>query len=458
MLDNIYKICLRAKKNMTEIDLHIYNLSERLDRPAIIWILAVAYRISLDIMYIYAISPAFSYLGLTLVPSSMKYIISIIIYLILFYIMPKKEMDFSSFFLNFQFAVMIAPLLSYYALNNQSTVYVLMVAGCVLLQTWIICYKKKSVNKYVCISHIQPYVSIVLAFVVMTSIAFSILYNGFAGLQIFDFGYLYYFREHREVPLIISYFVPWTYSAIIPFFIVLFLNGQKYINVIACCVLQLIMYMCTGARFAYLILFVVFFVYFLARWKILINGMFAGLICACIVATVFFKFNTISGIRSIVDTAAISIFGMRFLFIPALNKFSYYEFFSANVFSFFSDGQIGRLFSLSYPYQASLGRINAFSLGAANNAIAGYLGDSYAQAGFIGMLFISALLAFIIRFVSGAEKFYPFSVLTAIFISFLVILNDNALFTTLFTSGMLLLIFLFFIYRQPENYRNEGEL
>ena len=453
MSERIRILFLATRKRAESAAYFIHCLARRIDRPIIMWICAITYRISLDIVYIYAVSPTYAYNGLTLVPNSFKYIISVLIYFVLFYAMPKKEMDFASFFLNFQFVVTIAPMLTYYALNNQSTIYIFVVSICVLLQNWVLCRKDQRIIKGVRLVRVQPYTAIVLAIAVVLSISIMILNNGFAGLRAFGFEYYSLIREYQaDLPPIIPYFLSWSCSAIVPFSLVYFLHMKKYCYSAICCIVQFVLYMCTGNKFAYLVLVLVLFIYFIAKLQILIKGMYIGFSLGCLVASFCMRFIVASGVYSLADIAAVSWFGIRFLYLPAFNKFAYYDFFSENAFSLFSDGQIGRMFSLTYPYQSTLGRvIAAFSLDqplGINQSNTGYLGESYAQAGFIGMFLMSLLLAYLVRFVSRNENSHFFAMLVSVFAAPFVLLNDGSLLTTLLTGGMLLLIILVFIYQK----------
>lgn len=451
MFANRQSLFYTMSYKLRKTDAIINGFINKIDSITVMWILAVLYRIILDFTYVFAVSSQYSYAGLKYNPNSIKYIISLFLYFIVFFLLPKKEMEFDSFFLNIQFAIVIAPMLTYYALNSQSTVYMLMIIICVVLQILILVINRTTYIKSIHIVSIKPYSTIILGLVVLLSVVIPILYNGFAGLKTFNLNFLYLLRENNELPPVIPYFIQWTYSVILPFGIVYSLQNKRYLNVFIFLVMQLIMFILTGAKSVYLYVPVIVFIYFIASKRILLKGLYAGLVLGCIAAIVFERFTVVNGIYGLPEILAISFFGIRFLFIPAFNKFEYYRFFHDYPFNLFSDGQIGRLFSLSTPYKGALGRVIAsFSTGqpmGINNSNTGYLGDSYAQAGFIGMLCMSIILAIIIKFVSRISKGYHFAVIASLFSVSFIILNDAALLTTLFSGGMIVLILLVIIYQ-----------
>ena len=117
------------------------------------------------------------------------------------------------------------------------------------------------------------------------------------------------------------------------------------------------------------------------------------------------------------------------------------------------------MFSLTYPYAGSSGQVSFASIGGEflhANMNTGYLGEAYAQLGFLGILLMAVLLAFILRALSGYNREETFPIMTALFSVYIVTLNDGALFTTLFTGGMLIAFLLVFIYFGKQEEQNRG--
>jgi len=414
---------------------------------AIYWGCGILYKFMLDAIYIWAASPQYAYAGLLYTPVSWKYFISLALYLGLFAFLPKNEKNAVGFLLHLQFVYTVAPLLSFYALANGSTRYILMVSVCVLLQTWIL-RRPKASDGAVHITGIRSYVTVALGALTIFALAVPVLYNGFGGLKVFDFAYIYEMRANATYPPGFSYLFNWMQKVIVPFAVLYFLHAKKYRWCILCVLLQIVFYMESGWKFTLFILVPVIAIYVFSKTGHLLKLMYAGLVVLLLLVLICFRLDRIGGVSSL-GPQLNALIPIRALFIPADNKFDFYECFRVFPHTFFSDGMIGKLLGLSYPYAASLGQvIYAYTGGTflESNSNTGYLGEAYAQMGFVGMLLMSLLLTAILRGIQNYANKENFGVLIAMFSVFMILLNDNALFTTLLTNGMLVAFVLVFIY------------
>lgn len=136
-------------------------------------------------------------------------------------------------------------------------------------------------------------------------------------------------------------------------------------------------------------------------------------------------------------------------------KYEFFEMFSQYPLNFFADGALGKLLSLTSLYDNSLGyTVHAYFNGNFSaNANTGYLGDSYAQMGVAGMLFIGTLVILCVRFISNYQRYISPTVLCCMSGCLVVTLNDGAFFTTILTSGfwIMLLMLIVFIHKGEEN-------
>lgn len=419
-------------------------------------VFAVVYHIGLDFYYVTTVNPLYEYMGFELNPSGIKYILSWVIYLLIFFIIPKSENSVSSLFLNLQFIIIFAPMTVYYALNNQSTVYLLMVSLMIIIQVFILYPNRKherekalSVRLY----NLDKYTSAFMTFFIPGILLITMVWGGFYGLNAFDLDYLYKIRSSSEYPTILSYLISWITCAIIPFYISLNLSRKKYILVTCLVLTDLMFYMILGQKFIYLSILVVFTVFIFSKTKNLIKFIYFGFTSLSLIAPILYLLEKL-GESSRFSEIFSSFIGLRFLFTPALNKFLYFDFFNQHPNSYFSDGFIGKSFGLTYPYKESLGQtIYAYMTEGdlfVSNSNTGYFGDSYAQLGFLGLLIMSILLAFIIKFFNYASRGFSFLVIAPILSLIIVILNDGALLTTLLTNGFLVTILLLLIYNKHQ--------
>lgn len=420
-------------------------------KKVVFLILGITYRISLDIYYMTVVSPTFAYEGLHLAPNTIKYILSWIIYLSIYQMIPKDEISVSSFFLNLQFAITFAPMTSFYSLNNQSTLYMLFVSISIYAQILILKPSKSKKMVGFSLFNLEHYISTFMIILIPSLIILAFLWGGFYGFQSFNLEFLGIMRKYANFPTILSYAFWWLLFGIIPFYLGLNLVKKRYLIAVFLIIVDILLYMIFGFKIIYLSIFVMLVVFTVSKFRVLINGIYFGMSSLCIMSTILFflEKHAINKKLSVLITAFL---GDRFIFGPALNKFLYYDFFSQYPKVYFADGQIGKALGLTYPYNGSIGQVVFAFMNKGrlyeSNSNTGYLGDSYAQFGFIGLLVLSIFLAYIIKFINEIKLNFTI-IATALGVQ-IVILNDGALFTTLLTNGFIILIVLCLIYSKQE--------
>lgn len=408
------------------------------------FLLVILFKICLDSFYIFIISPRYAYEGMVFDFNLIKYVFSWILFIFLTINILKVKDKFLSICFNLEYSITILPLITYYALGNKNTVYIIYVFLCFYIQLYIL-NKKENKKKYtIHITDIKLYCSIfITVFIILTT--GNILYqNGFHGLKAFDLIYLYKIRENINYSILFSYCVMWTRIVFIPFFILYNFSIKRYFRSLFFIILQIILYMGTGEKFNYLIILVILNFYVVLNLKIKNKNLilYSGLIFL-----IFFLFVY-------KNYMLISLLGERFLFGPAVNKFLYYEFFSYYPKHYFADGIIGKSLGITYQYIATSGQLvfAFFSKGRLfdSNSVTGYLGDGYAQAGFLGMLLFSFLKILLFKFISlttnGVENKVRISLLAIPIILF----NDAGFFTVFFSGGLFLIVLLLYIYPKKD--------
>lgn len=422
--------------------------------PTLFWGLAVFYRISLDLLYCFAAYPLGSYMVRPFSTSALRYILSVLLYLLLFATLPQREVDSVAFALHLQFAFTVSPLLTLFAFSDMNGKYILMVSLCVLLETFVV-FRPLRVMRPVRIKGVQNYTTVMLGIVIPFVMIVHILYNGFAGFKAFSFTYIYEMRDNATYPPGFVYLENWLTKAVIPFGILCFLHLKKYRWVVLLSAVQVFFYMLTGHKFTLLILLPMVFVYFCIKTRHCLKLMYLGLGAGCLLTILLFQLDRLAPkgtpLSFRVGTIATSLVAVRALFVPAGIKSYFYDYFSVNPKLFFSDGLIGKMLGLTYPYKGSTGQIiYAFAEGVENfgrsNSNTGYLGEAYAQMGFAGMLLMSLLLALILRSLRVYDGKNAAPLLSALLSIYIIILNDGALLTTLFTGGLLVTYILIFIF------------
>lgn len=449
---------LRTRQSICSV-LHPLSAFASAHHTALIWCFGFLYKLALDAMYVWAASPQYSYAGLVYAPSFAKYVLAAGMYLVLFALLPKRENDTAAFLLHLQFVFTVAPMLSFYALSGGSSRYVLMVFLAAALQIWIV-RRPAPARKQIHITGVESYVTVALGVLIIFTLVIPVLYNGFEGLKAFDLNYIYVMRANATYPPGFSYPLRWAANTILPFAFLVFLSQKRYGLTVLCTALQLVFYMEVGNKFILFILVPILVIYLLSRTGHLLKLLYLGFIGLCIAVVFGYRLDhtaTDGALHSGILLNA--IIGVRAIFIPADSKFNFYEYFSQHPKICFSDGIIGKILSLTYPYAGSSGHVAFASVGgeflrAEMNT--GYLGEAYAQLGFLGILLMAVLLALILRALSGYNRNETFPIMTALFSVYIVILNDIALFTTLFTGGMLVAFLLIFIYFGKQEEASRG--
>ncbi|MBR5880249.1 MAG: hypothetical protein IKZ16_01060, partial [Clostridia bacterium] len=239
----------------------------------------------------------------------------------------------------------------------------------------------------------------------------------------------------------------WMGKAIVPFAIVLLLHKKRYVGAALMGLVQLLLYMESGNKYLLFIMVPLLAVYFCAKFGHLIKLIYLGLGALCISLIPIYHLSSAGG--DVLGIKACFYIAVRSLFHPADNKYAMYECFSQYPKMFYSDGVIGKMFGLTGLYGGSDGQVvYAFNGGTflEANYNTGYLGESYANLGFFGMLLMAVLFALILRVVDSYNNKKTFCVLSAVFATFIINLNDISLLTTLLSSGMIVVIVLLSIY------------
>ena len=145
----------------------------------------------------------------------------------------------------------------------------------------------------------------------------------------------------------------------------------------------------------------------------------------------------------------VSMVARRFLMIPAMLKFRYYDFFSVNPKVYFADGRIGDLFHIVSPYDSPIPIvIRRFYEGpnSSGSANTGYWGDAYANAGLLGVICLSVILAVMIKIIELITRNTPIEVVAATSVFTILSLNDVAFFTNILSGGMFILFVLYYSF------------
>lgn len=396
------------------------------------------YKLILDFVYIYFVNEAFAYNNFLLDLNTEKYIFSIICFFLISHIIPDENDKSSSIILLLHYIIMILPIFTMYAFNDESSKYFIMVCICFSLECLLIRYlpdihitKFKEAKVF--------FVAIVLGTTIFVYLS-MLRANGLPSLKALNILTVYDIRDKVKYPFLMNYLVNWQAKAINPLMIAVSYKYKKRKPLLIFIGLQLLIYLITAHKTYLFIPIAIIAIMMIANRKEILYIITNMASIGCVIAYVFYKLD--------ITIILASFFIRRLMFVPAKIKFYYYEFVSNNEFLFFSEGLIGKLFNIDYPYDIRfvnlISKIYSDNPNAAANT--GYLGSGYANLGFLGMLIYTIILSLMLVLIDSLGRKLDKAMITGIVLFSMVSLNDSDMLTTLLTGGLLFLLFLLFLY------------
>jgi hypothetical protein len=409
-------------------------------------LLIVLYRILLDFVYYYAISPVYAYAGFTTDVNVVKLIESYFLLVLVFILLSKNNEKVSSLILQMFFLFMFVPLLTYYSLANTSREWVYLVSffwifvnilNRVKIQFPVKMLKQRKLF-YRTIMICMPFLALLLIF----------FYYGFS----FNFNLLKVYEiraQHKliTVPFYFGYLIPWAGKIVLPFIILWSLYGNPYKKKL------LILLLAVSAQVA------IFAVTGHKSYLFRIPFLF-GLIWLIYRKNFFVAFSFC--LSSIVGLAALMYYFMgsniftnlmirRSIFVQPYLSYCYYDFFKSK--SIYLSDSIFRYF-IPYPYELSppflIGSV--YFKKAAGHANTGIVADSFMNFGYSG-IFIWALALFLLLkladtlTISKNKKIaYPI-----ILLSFYT-MTGSYLLTTILTHGLFLVFLLVYLLEREKKW------
>ncbi len=443
-----------------KIGVHYKYLMDMLDRwnDRMYYIVFVYLKVIMDIFFVVVASQIYQYHYYEVHGNAIKYILSWVIYLVLVVLMPKKENSIKTFFLHIQLLIMVLPMLTLYAFTeNRSTIYILQVSMAIVLEILVLKEGKKE-YKPVRIKNLKAFVSTFMLFLIPLITVLTINYGGFSGFSAFNAEVLNNIRANASYPALLSYLIMWCIHIFIPFYIVYCLEKKHYVLAAFLVFDDIVLYMVLAQKIIYLSLAVILVVYALSKTGHFIKLMHLA-VCVGLTAMIILFLVEKSDVSMLI-IICVSLLGDRFLFQPALNKFLYYDIFSQYPKLYFSDGMIGKCMGLTNIYKYEPGQL-AFGYVwngryGESNSCTGYLGDGYAQLGFIGIIIGAVVLALLVKYIDHYCDNIAFGILAAIMALYVVMLNDGALQTVLLSGGLFIFLIFLAIYTEVNKADRKG--
>lgn len=401
------------------------------------------YRILLDCIYGFYIAPHWSYqMGLVLDTNITKIFISYIWLIIIIFITPSEEEHLTSVLINVQLLVMLMPMLSLYAMSNRSSAFISMVCIAHIMQCLIIRFIHKCACKSsnIVFKNSKFCMRFLCAFLLAIAVLYSFYKYGVASLTALDLTQVYTIRETISYSFPFSYIVPWVFKVLCIFLFLIFLDKRNYIGALAASTFQIYFYLTYANKQTLFSWLLAITCYFFVKRRALLKKMALGLSALLIGSSLIYQlFGNI---------LLISYLVRRSLFVPAVLKFSYYDFFSANSLLYMADNTIGKLLGITSTYDMLAPKLIAVYLGVPNSYCnTGYWGDAFANLGIVGLFLYSIILICFLLLVEHIVKKIPRGIYLPFAITLFYNLNDSSMLTWMLSGGGGLMVLLLWLYR-----------
>jgi hypothetical protein len=405
------------------------------------------YKIILDLSYFFVISPVWGYAKFSLSPNILKLAESFFLLIVIFVLMPKSKEKLSNIMIWLLILISYVPLLTLFALMDQSRAYMYAVTGFWMLVFLLL--KSPSVSTIFFKKSQSKIISYSMFFGLFLTV-FLMIYKYFGFFLNFDLTKVYEIRSEyagMEIPLA-GYLFTWLAYIINPVFFVFFLVKRKWIPVFFIVFLQILIFSSTGLKaFLFIIPFVLVLTWVATRKNPLFY-LSAGLIGIIMLGMISYW---------LVDDVWISsLFTRRTLLIPSQLSFFYYDFFQEHEPTFLSQHRIFQKF-LDYPYHLTpphlIGEVyfDKPEMGANN----GIYADAYMNFRFVGFILWSILLTIILKLIDSFSKNKNIRITIATVAMPVLFLTNSALLTCLLTHGLLVSLVLLYLLPKKNNIEQE---
>lgn len=404
--------------------------------------LLVLVKILLEISYVFYVGKLYGYYGFVYSLNYYKLFESYLVFTVIFLLLPKNEKSASRIILRFLFLTMIIPTLSFYALADESRVYFYLFS-CSFMLTVVIC----TIFPHISLRRIKLSNKFLLSLIFMFSFVTYILFiraNGIPSLTALNLSRVYEIRSNIVYnSRLLMYFVFWQIKVINPFLIGFCYYQKKYRGLFIVLIMQLILYLITGHKSILFSPVLVLAVAYILKHNKSIMGLVSKLLVCGISSSLLIFLANISEWPA-------NLLIRRVLFVPALNYFHYYDFFSSHrQFLYLAEGQIGRLLSIKSPYDMPIVNLigETYYNNPATSANTGYLGDAYANFGWYGMILFSLILGILLLLIDSFSSKSELSITMAAMIVPAFSLIESALLTTLLSNGLIISMIIIYLYK-----------
>lgn len=412
----------------------IYLKKEKIN----LYILLFLYKTIIEISYVMLISKVYDYYGFILDFNLVKYMYSLLFFMLMLYFIPEEK-SLIRYYVIILIVLIYIPSISYFSLSNQKNLFF----GYISISYFILIL---IVSNFGFTNFLRIKNSKLLLYLIFTLYIFSlsiiIVKRGGIDSRAFSFDSIYSLRREDNISGILGYFINWDTKAFFPFFCAYFLFKKNKIGVLVVVLMQLLAYLSFGNKTFIVAIIASVGIYFLYKFKDLLKMYLIGMNGIACISLLSYFFNIFSFLSN--------TFLFRMVFVPTLIQYQYFDFFSTHEKLYFAEGVIGKIFQIPSAYPDAIASIISFiyrpELSTADTfSNTGFISDSFANLGIIGIVIITTLLAVVLLFIKANTIYIPKNIILSSSIVILFNLMDNSFLTTFLTSGLFWLILLFMI-------------
>ena len=402
------------------------SISERLSSP--LWIIVL--RVCLDVLYTTVVQPSYAYYGFKNEFSIARYLTSWVFLLLISFITnhwgKKEQVSYKIVIVLLYFGFFPATVM--YSYMNAEFIlylliyYIMLVFMVDILEPIYFKFGKDSNNTR------QLVIDFFIIILLFNEIFIWARYAHF-NIQL-DLYNVYDVRSDSKsysMPIMMYYIHSWA-RMLIPFFAIYYLHNKKKLMFSILLVLQFIIFSIDASKSSFFSMALSVGLYFLLKkGKSFIHYIPFGLSCVSL--------GAIAEKMLIGTTVITNYFIRRMMFFPSLLNYQYYEYFTIHGIDYYRRS-IGGFFSQSLYTQDMADIIGQAYYRHAMHANNGLFADAYSNLGFVGVLIIPIMLAFVLKILDGSTRKVSPLVAQALVISYGFSLISSSFFTILLTHGL----------------------
>ncbi len=378
---------------------------------------------------------------------------------VLFLFIRHNEKKASSFLLNLTLILQILPVSVIYGLCGMGSAYYHVLCGAFLLCELLAgcASDRKILERNTFLSNVMH-----TGYAMIVPVVLAVIYltNGLPSLMALDMSQVYELRGSDAFQLnkYVQYLLTWSTSFFVPMLLARAICNKKYLIALALAAVQFLFYLYTGHKTYLFTIPLVVLCAFWSRRKHFYRELFfclcAGMSVLLLLAVLAEHTEIFPEMLGKLFVEADSYLFRRTMVVPAVNKFIYFDYFSANPKLGLAGIFPTWLLPVDNPYAdiAYTYEISAIYYGLPEmNSNTGFLAEGFSRFGHMGTFLVLLVFALLLRQMDSLQNRLGYGLIVSIFVYPVFALGDAYLLDQLlFGRWMPILLFFLFCQRARE--------